>query len=160
MKKVTIYTDGACSGNPGIGGWGAILMYNDNAKKISGYDKSTTNNRMELFAVIQALRCLNQSCVCEIYTDSQYVSDAFNKNWLEGWQKNNWKTSSKSPVKNVDLWKALLYETNKHEVHFNWVKGHADDVYNEMCDEMARTEIDNYVKLTAAQQKEDEKYLQ
>jgi ribonuclease HI len=152
MKKVIIYTDGACSGNPGVGGWGAILMYNGVAKKISGYDKSTTNNRMEMFAVIQALRCLNQSCQCVIHSDSQYVVDAFNKGWITSWQQNNWKTASKSEVKNVDLWKALLYEINKHQVEFVKVAGHAGDVYNEMCDEMATTEVANYQKLLKEQQ--------
>lgn len=147
MKEVTIYTDGACSGNPGIGGWGAILIYNNNAKKISGYDKSTTNNRMELFAVIQALRCLKESCICTIHSDSQYVVDAFEKKWLDMWQQNNWKTSSKSDVKNIDLWKALLYEVKKHQVKFVKVKGHSDDVYNNICDEMATGEVEKYQKI-------------
>lgn len=152
MKKVIIYTDGACSGNPGVGGWGAILMYNGAAKKISGYDKNTTNNRMEMFAVIQALRCLNQSCQVVIHSDSQYVVDAFNKGWINSWQQNNWKTAGKSEVKNVDLWKALLYEINKHKVEFVKVAGHAGDVYNEMCDELATTEVANYQKLLKEQQ--------
>ena len=147
MKKVTIYTDGACSGNPGIGGWGAVLIYNGVKKEISGYDKSTTNNRMELFAVIQALRCLNQSCAVDICTDSQYIADAFNKEWLASWQKDGWKTSSKSEVKNVDLWKALLYEVNKHQVQFIKVKGHADVELNERCDELARGEVERYKKI-------------
>lgn len=110
MKKVTIYTDGACSGNPGVGGWAAILIFNGVEKEISGYDKQTTNNRMELFAVIQALRALKESCEVEIYTDSAYVADAFLKNWITSWEKNNWKTSGKSDVKNVDLWNALRFE--------------------------------------------------
>lgn len=147
MKKVTIFTDGACSGNPGIGGWAAVLLYNEHKKEISGYDKSTTNNRMELFAVIQALRCLNQSCQVDICTDSQYIADAFNKDWLSAWQQNGWKTSSKSDVKNVDLWKALLYEVNKHKVSFVKVKGHADVELNERCDELARGEIERYRKI-------------
>lgn len=147
MKKVTIYTDGACSGNPGIGGWAAVLIYNGVQKEISGYDKSTTNNRMELFAVIQALRCLNQSCCCDICTDSQYVADAFNKDWITAWQQSGWKTASKSEVKNVDLWRALLYETNKHKVTFVKVKGHADVELNERCDELARGEVERYQKL-------------
>lgn len=147
MKKVTIFTDGACSGNPGIGGWAAVLIYNGVQKEISGYDKSTTNNRMELFAVIQALRCLNQSCECSICTDSQYVADAFNKDWLSAWQRNGWKTASKSEVKNVDLWRALLYEVNKHNVTFVKVKGHADVELNERCDELAKDEIERYQKL-------------
>ena len=147
MKKVTIYTDGACSGNPGIGGWAAVLIYNEIKKEISGYCKSTTNNRMELFAVIQALRCLNQRCDCDICTDSQYISDAFNKEWLATWQNSGWKTSSKSEVKNVDLWKALLYEVNKHKVQFVKVKGHADVELNERCDELARGEVERYKKI-------------
>lgn len=147
MKKVTIYTDGACSGNPGIGGWAAVLIYNGVRKEISGYDKSTTNNRMELFAVIQALRTLNQSCECDVCTDSQYVADAFNKDWITAWQRNNWKTASKSDVKNVDLWRALLYETNRHKVNFVKVKGHADVELNERCDELARGEVERYQKL-------------
>lgn len=147
MKKVTIFTDGACSGNPGVGGWGAVLIYNGKVKEISGYDKSTTNNRMELFAVIQALRTLNQSCECKISTDSQYVADAFNKDWITSWQKNGWKTASKSEVKNVDLWRALLFEVNKHKVTFVKVKGHADVELNERCDQLARGEVERYLKI-------------
>ena len=147
MKKKTIYTDGACSGNPGIGGWAAVLIYNGVRKEISGYDKSTTNNRMELFAVIQALRCLNQSCDCDVCTDSQYVADAFNKDWITAWQRNGWKTSSKSEVKNFDLWRALLYETNRHKVNFVKVKGHADIELNERCDELAKCEVERYQKI-------------
>lgn len=144
MKEVTIYTDGACSGNPGIGGWGAVLLYNGAEKQISGYDKQTTNNRMEMFAVIQALRCLKVSCMCYIHSDSQYVVDAFEKKWLESWQNNNWRTAGKSEVKNVDLWKALLYEVNKHKVKFIKVKGHSDDKYNNICDALAVGEVDRY----------------
>lgn len=147
MKKVTIYTDGACSGNPGIGGWAAVLIYNGIHKEISGYDKSTTNNRMELFAVIQALRCLNQKCEVQIYTDSQYISDAFNKDWLKQWQTNGWKSASRQEVKNMDLWKALLYEVNKHSTTFVKVKGHADIELNERCDTLARGEIERYKKI-------------
>ena len=147
MKKVTIFTDGACSGNPGVGGWGAVLIYNGKTKEISGYDKSTTNNRMELFAVIQALRALNQSCECEISTDSQYVADAFNKDWISSWQQNGWKTASKSEVKNVDLWRALLFEVNKHKVTFVKVKGHANVELNERCDQLARGEVERYLKI-------------
>ena len=113
MKKVVIYTDGACSGNPGVGGWAAILIFNGVEKEISGYDKQTTNNRMELFAVIQALRALKESCEVEIYTDSAYVADAFLKNWITSWEKNNWKTSGKSDVKNVDLWKNRIMHHNR-----------------------------------------------
>ncbi len=144
MKKVTIYTDGACSGNPGIGGWAAVLVYNGIKKEISGYDKSTTNNRMELFAVIQGLRCLNQRCDVDICTDSQYIADAFNKGWLGSWQNGGWKTASKNDVKNQDLWKALLYEVNKHKTQFVKVKGHADVELNELCDKLARGEVEKY----------------
>ncbi len=147
MKKVTIYTDGACSGNPGIGGWAAVLIYNGIKKETAGYDKSTTNNRMELFAVIQGLRCLNQRCDVDICTDSQYIADAFNKGWVDAWQKSGWKTAGKSEVKNQDLWKALLYEVNKHKVQFVKVKGHADVELNERCDELARGEVDRYKKI-------------
>ena len=141
MKKVTIYTDGACSGNPGIGGWAAVLMYNGKFKEISGYDKSTTNNRMELFAVIQALRSLNQPCEVDLFTDSQYISDAFNKQWIEAWQKNNWKTASKEPVKNRELWEELYALTKKHKVTFIKVKGHSDNEFNNRCDFLATSAI-------------------
>ncbi len=142
MKKVTIYTDGACSGNPGVGGWGAILMFNGHEKECGGYDKQTTNNRMELFAVIMALRQLKEPCDVEIYTDSAYVADAFNKNWITQWEAAEWKTSGKNEVKNQDLWKALLMEKEKHQVVFVKVKGHSDNEYNNRCDRIARGQID------------------
>ena len=142
MKKVTIYTDGACSGNPGVGGWGAILMFNGHEKECGGYDKQTTNNRMELFAVIMALRQLKEPCDVEIYTDSAYVADAFNKNWITQWEAAEWKTSGKNEVKNQDLWKALLMEKEKHQVVFVKVKGHSDNEYNNRCDRRARGQID------------------
>lgn len=142
MKKVTIYTDGACSGNPGVGGWGAILMFNGHEKECGGYDKQTTNNRMELFAVIMALRQLKEPCDVEIYTDSAYVADAFNKNWIIQWEAAEWKTSGKNEVKNQDLWKALLMEKEKHQVVFVKVKGHSDNEYNNRCDRIARGQID------------------
>lgn len=141
MKEVTIYTDGACSGNPGLGGWGAVLMYNGHIKEISGYCKDTTNNRMELFAVIQALRQLNQACSLKIYSDSAYVCNAFLEGWIWGWQKNNWKTASKQSVKNDDLWKSLLIELAKHSYEFIKVKGHADNEYNNRCDKLATSAI-------------------
>ncbi|MGN0788720.1 MAG: ribonuclease HI [Christensenellales bacterium] len=141
MKQVTIYTDGACSGNPGMGGWGAILMYNGHVKEISGYNKDTTNNRMELFAVIQALRQLNQPCQVEIYTDSAYVCNAFEEGWIVSWQNNDWKTTSKQKVKNDDLWKMLLIELSRHQYKFFKVKGHADNQYNNRCDQLATGEI-------------------
>lgn len=142
MKKVTIYTDGACSGNPGVGGWGAILMFNGHEKECGGYDKQTTNNRMELFAVIMALKQLKEPCDVEIYTDSAYVADAFNKNWIIQWEAAEWKTSGKNEVKNQDLWKALLMEKEKHQVVFVKVKGHSDNEYNNRCDRIARGQID------------------
>lgn len=144
MKQVTIYTDGACSGNPGMGGWGAILMYNGHVKEISGYNKDTTNNRMELFAVIQALRQLNQPCQVEIYTDSAYVCNAFEERWIDSWQNNDWKTASKQKVKNDDLWKMLLIELSKHQYRFFKVKGHSDNEYNNRCDQLATGEIKSH----------------
>ena len=143
MKTVTIYTDGACSGNPGIGGWGAILTYNGKEKVISGYDKETTNNRMEVYAIIAALRCLKEPCHCLVYSDSAYVTEAFNQGWLDNWQRNNWRTAGKQAVKNVDLWQALLIEITKHKVEFIKVKGHANVELNERCDQLAREAIDN-----------------
>jgi len=141
MKKVVIYTDGACSGNPGVGGWGAILMYNGHQKECAGYDKLTTNNRMELFGVIMALKQLKEPCEVEVYTDSAYVSNAFNQKWIEQWQKMGWKTASKSEVKNQDLWKMLLLEMNRHSIKFIKVKGHSDNEFNNRCDELAREQI-------------------
>ncbi len=141
MKKVTIYTDGACSGNPGVGGWAAVLLYNGLKKEISGFEQETTNNRMELMAIIQGLRAVKDGWACEVCSDSQYVVDAFNKGWVDSWQANGWKTASKSPVKNVDLWNALLFEVARHSVQFIKVKGHAEVEYNERCDELARAAI-------------------
>ena len=141
MKKVIIYSDGACSGNPGVGGWGAILMYNGHKKECAGYDKQTTNNRMELFGVIMALKQLKEPCEVEIYTDSAYVANAFNQNWIEQWQAADWKTASKSEVKNQDLWKTLLSLMEKHKITFFKVKGHADNEFNNRCDELAREQI-------------------
>jgi len=147
MKKVEIFTDGACSGNPGIGGWAAVLVYNGKMKEISGYDKQTTNNRMELFAVIMGLRALKEPCEVVVTTDSAYVADAFNKKWIDSWQKNNWRTSNKEEVKNPDLWRALLFEIKHHKVTFVRVKGHADNELNNRCDFLATGEIDRYLKL-------------
>lgn len=138
MKNVTIYTDGACSGNPGPGGWGAILMYKDRSKEISGADAMTTNNRMELIAVLSALEVLREACKVTLYTDSQYVSNAINLGWLESWQKKDWKRKG-GEVKNIDLWVRLAPLLEKHEVTFVWVKGHADNEYNNRCDELAVT---------------------
>ena len=141
MKSVTIYTDGACSGNPGIGGWGVILIYNGHEKVLSGYNKETTNNRMEMFAVIQGLSALKEPCDVQVYSDSAYVCNAFSEGWIQQWESNNWKTANKSPVKNDDLWKLLLLLMAKHKVQFIKVKGHADNEYNNRCDKLATDAI-------------------
>ena len=141
MKSVDIYTDGACSGNPGKGGWGAILIYNGVEKVIYGASPDTTNNRMELLAIIEGLRALKEPCMVSLYSDSQYALDAFNRGWISEWQKNNWRTASKQEVKNVDLWRALLIEVEKHKVTWIKVKGHSDNEYNNRCDELARRAI-------------------
>ena len=136
MKQVNIYTDGACSGNPGPGGWGAILMYEGRKKELSGGEASTTNNRMELMAVISALEALKEPCKVELYTDSKYISDAINLGWLSSWIKRGWKRKD-GPVKNPDLWQRLLPLLELHMVEFIWVKGHAENPYNNRCDELA-----------------------
>lgn len=141
MEEVTIYTDGACSGNPGPGGWGSILMYKDNKKEISGGKKDTTNNVMELTAVIEGLKLLKFPCKVKLYSDSAYVVNAFNQKWIYGWLKNGWKNASKEPVKNKELWQELYELTKVHEVEFIKVKGHADNEYNNRCDELARNAI-------------------
>ena len=138
-----MYTDGACSGNPGPGGWGVVLIYQENKKELSGYQPETTNNRMELFAAIQGLSALKESCVVNLYSDSSYLVNAFEKHWIEKWQRNGWKTSTKSPVENQDLWKLLLIHVRKHQVRFIKVKGHSDNQYNNRCDEMAVAAIKN-----------------
>lgn len=140
MKTVTIYTDGACSGNPGPGGWGAILEWNGVEKELSGGENPTTNNRMELLAVISALEKLNQSCIVELYSDSKYVIDSLTKGWLDSWIKNGWRKADKKPVLNVDLWERLLPLLKKHEMHYHWVKGHAENEKNNRCDQMAVAE--------------------
>lgn len=141
MKNVTIYTDGACSGNPGPGGWGAILMYKSNKKEISGYVDDTTNNRMELMAVLKALVALKEPCKVDLYTDSAYVCNAFLRGWTVAWEKNGWKTSKKQPVENQDLWKEILNFKKNHMVRWHKVQGHADNEFNNRCDELARQEI-------------------
>ena len=143
MEKVIIYTDGACSGNPGPGGWGAILMYKDNKKEISGGKKDTTNNVMELTAVIEGLKMLKFPCDVEVYSDSAYVVNAFNQKWINSWIKNDWKTSGKEPVKNKEIWQELYELTKIHNVKFIKVKGHSDNEFNNRCDEMAREAIKN-----------------
>ena len=143
MKAIEIYTDGACSGNPGPGGWGVVLLYQGNKKELSGYQPETTNNRMELFAAIQGLAALREPCEVTLYSDSSYLINAFEKHWLDNWQHNGWKTSSKSPVENQDLWKLLLLHVKNHRVRFVKVKGHSDNAYNNRCDEMAVAAIRN-----------------
>ncbi|MBQ3549075.1 MAG: ribonuclease HI [Oscillospiraceae bacterium] len=137
MKKVTIYTDGACSGNPGPGGWGAILEWNGIEKELHGGENPTTNNRMELTAVIVALETLKESCIVELYSDSKYVIDALTKGWLESWRKNGWRKADKKQVLNIDLWERLLPQLQRHEMHYHWVKGHAENEKNNRCDQMA-----------------------
>lgn len=142
MKKVEIYTDGACSGNPGAGGWGSILIYKGIEKIASGGELTTTNNRMELTAIIEGLKCLKEPCEVVIYSDSQYAVDAIEKGWLNYWITHNWRTKGKDDVKNVDLWQALMEQMDVHRVSFVKVKGHSDNVNNNRCDEIARNEID------------------
>jgi ribonuclease HI len=141
MKKITIYTDGACSGNPGPGGWGAVLIYGDNKKEISGAKENTTNNVMEITAVLEALKLLKEECEVDVYSDSAYVVNAFNQGWIYNWQKNNWKTSGKDPVKNRELWEELYSLTKRHKVTFIKVKGHSDNELNNRCDFLATSAI-------------------
>ena len=146
LTKVTIYTDGACSGNPGPGGWGAILMAGGKSREISGGEAHTTNNRMELMAVIKSLELLTRPCEVDLYSDSAYVVNAFNQNWIEGWQKKGWVNSAKNPVANRDLWEKLIDLCNTHKVTFIKVKGHADNEFNNRCDELAVAESAKYAK--------------
>jgi ribonuclease HI len=145
MNEAVIYTDGACSGNPGPGGWGAVLRYGGVVKELHGGERSTTNNRMELLAAISALEALTRPVPVELYTDSKYVLDGITK-WLPGWQRNGWKTASKQPVKNVDLWQRLVAAMAPHEVSWHWVKGHNGDPGNERADELARLGISDLGK--------------
>ena len=137
MKTVTLYTDGACSGNPGPGGWGCILEYQGHEKELSGGEKNTTNNRMELTGVIMGLSALKEPCIVELYSDSKYVLDALQKGWVYGWKKRGWVKSDKKPALNPDLWEELLALTQKHQLRCHWVKGHADNPKNNRCDELA-----------------------
>ena len=137
MKTVTLYTDGACSGNPGPGGWGAILEYMGHEKEMSGGEESTTNNRMELTAVIRGLQALKEPCIVELYSDSKYVIDGLQKGWAESWRRRGWIKSDKKPALNPDLWGQLLDLTEKHTLHYHWVKGHAENEKNNRCDELA-----------------------
>ena len=144
MKTVTIYTDGACSGNPGPGGWGAILMYGGHKKELSGGEAQTTNNRMELTGVIAALEALKEPCVVELYSDSKYVIDGLGKGWAKGWRARGWVKPDKKPALNPDLWGRLLDLCEKHTVNLHWVKGHAENEYNNRCDQIAVAESQKY----------------
>lgn len=143
MKKVKVFTDGACSGNPGPGGWGAILKYGEQERELSGGESATTNNRMELTAVIKALSALKEPCEVELVSDSKYVIDSIQKRWVYGWRKNNWVKSDKKPALNVDLWEQLLPLLEKHKVSFVWIKGHAGHAENERCDRLAVSYYNN-----------------
>lgn len=144
MKKVILYTDGACSNNPGVGGWGAILMYGEHKKEMSGAEKLTTNNKMELEAVIQGLSALKESCRVSVYSDSAYVVNAFICEWIDDWQKNGWKTAAKKDVQNVEQWKKLLDLCKIHQIDWNKVKGHSDNEFNNRCDALARHAIETF----------------
>ena len=144
LKKVAIFTDGACSGNPGPGGWGAILKYGEHTAELSGGEESTTNNRMELTAVINAVSRLKEPCDIRIYTDSQYVANGFNQGWIWNWKKNGWKKSDKKPVLNPELWEQLLKALSPHKYQFIWVKGHAGLPENERCDRLAVAQSEKY----------------
>lgn len=140
-KQVQLFTDGACSGNPGPGGYGAILVYNEHRKEISGGYRATTNNRMEIMAVIKGLELLKEPCQVTVYTDSRYVSDAMKSGWVERWKANGWMRNKKEPALNVDLWEEMLELCEKHDVRFEWVKGHAGHPENERCDQLATTAL-------------------
>lgn len=148
MQEVTLYTDGACKGNPGTGGWGALLQSGKHSKELFGGEANTTNNRMELTAVIQGLAALKRPCIVNIYTDSQYVKNGMQQ-WIHNWKARDWKTAAKQPVKNIELWQALDKAVNKHQVHWHWVKGHAGHPGNEKADELANrgVELVKYVRL-------------
>ena len=146
MKEVTIYTDGACSGNPGPGGWAAILIYGKHEKELSGGEEETTNNRMELSGVIAALGALTERCSVTLYTDSQYIERAINEHWLDGWKKRGWRRKD-GPVKNLELWQELDRLLGEHSVAVRWVKGHAENEYNNRCDALAVRRRDEYAAL-------------
>ncbi|MEE9313524.1 MAG: ribonuclease HI [Rhizobiaceae bacterium] len=143
MKNVKIWTDGACSGNPGPGGWGALIRFGEHEKELDGGDFETTNNRMELMAAIEALNALKEPCTIDLYTDSKYVMEGITS-WIFGWKKNNWKTAAKKAVKNADLWKLLDEATNRHKINWHWIKGHAGHDENERADELARMGMEPY----------------
>ncbi len=144
MKSLTVYTDGACSGNPGNGGYGIVMLYGTFRKEISCGYRHTTNNRMELLAVITALKALKEPCQVDLYSDSKYVIDSITKGWVYGWKKKGWIKSDKKPALNSDLWEILLKLTEKHQLHYHWVKGHADNAYNNRCDALAVEQRDKY----------------
>ena len=144
MKTVTIYTDGACSGNPGPGGWGAILKYGEYEKELSGGEAATTNNRMELTGVICALEALKEPCAVELWSDSKYVIDSLSKGWAASWKKRGWIKSDKKPALNPDLWERLLELAARHEMRYHWVKGHAENAYNNRCDALAVAAREQY----------------
>ena len=144
-KIVEIYTDGACSGNPGPGGWAAVLKYKGNRKEISGGIKATTNNRMELQAAIEGLAALKESCQVNLYSDSAYLITAFKQGWLDNWQRNGWKKAKKQPVENQDLWQQLLSLNRKHQISWHKVKGHSDDEENNRCDALAKAALEKYL---------------
>lgn len=143
MSSVTVYTDGGCRGNPGLGGWGAVLIYGEHLKQLKGSEPDTTNNRMELLAAIEGLRALNRSLAVNLYTDSKYVKQGITQ-WIINWKKNGWKTAARKPVKNQDLWQALDEQMQRHDVSWHWVKGHAGDKYNEMADDLANQAMDEH----------------
>ncbi len=147
MKEVTIYTDGACSGNPGPGGWGAVLCYKGTEKELSGGEAMTTNNRMELTAAVSALKALKEPCRVYLYSDSKYLVDSLMKGWVIAWEKRGWVKADKKPALNADLWQELLRLDKVHEITYHWVKGHADDDYNNRCDELAVARRDEYAAL-------------
>lgn len=145
MKNIKMYTDGACKGNPGAGGYACILVYGENEKVLSGGERETTNNRMELSAVIAGLEALKEPCAVEVISDSKYVVSAINEGWLRSWVKNNWKKSDKKPVLNVDLWQRFIEVSERHEITFTWVRGHNGHDYNERCDAIAVSEAEKFI---------------
>lgn len=147
MKRVTIYTDGACKGNPGPGGYAAILVYNGNEKVVSGGEANTTNNKMELTAVIAGLKALKEPCETEVYSDSRYVCDSINQSWVYKWRENGWMRSKKEPALNAGLWEELLLLLEIHSVKFVWIKGHNQHPYNERCDKIAVEQAEKYTKI-------------
>ena len=155
MKSVTIYTDGACSKNPGPGGWAAVLMYNDHKKEISGSEPDTTNNRMELTAAIKGLEALNQACYADVYTDSAYLYNAFTAGWLNNWLRNGWKTANKHAVENTDLWMRLVELSNTHKITWHKVKGHAENEFNNRCDQLARKEVKALIESSVKDKSQD-----